>query len=207
MMRKADENAHHEIKDAKEIAAKRAEELIKKAEEARDSREKDSEAAQPSAEEYQQLKKQVEELLALKDRWMRQAADYENAKKRLQKEKDDFVKFANQNLISGLLPILRDLDRVMRHGEKQNQQKDPVVVGVELVIKQFEKFLETNGVKRIESVGKTFDPHIHEAVNYVPSDKPAETVIEEAEPGYFYHDRLIKPAKVVVSSGPDANKT
>jgi len=188
MMKKADENTHHEIKDAKELAAKRAEEMIKN-------------------EEHQQLKKQVEELLVLKDRWIRQAADYENAKKRLQKEKDDFVKFANENLIGRLLPILRDLDRVVRHGEKKNQQSDPVIVGAELVLKQFEKFLETNGVKRIESVGKTFDPHIHEAVNYIPSDTPEETVIEEAEPGYFYHDRLIKPAKVVVSSGPADNKT
>ena len=78
------------------------------------------------------------------------------------------------------------------------------MAGVELVIKQFEKLLETNGVKRIESVGKIFDPHVHEAVNHVPSDKPAETVLEETEPGYFYHDRLIKPAKVVVSAGPAA---
>lgn len=192
----------HEIKNAKDLAAKRAEEMIKKAEGSHESHSKDSETIKPSTEEYQQLKKQVEELLALKDRWLRQAADYENAKKRLQKERDDFIKFANENLISGMLPILRDLDRVVHHGQKQNQQKDPVMAGIELVIKQFEKFLEASGVKRIESVGKIFDPHLHEAVNHIASDKPAETVLEEAEPGYFYHDRLLKPAKVVVSSGP-----
>ena len=198
---------NNEIKNAKELAAARAEEMIKKAEGSHESHGKDSEAVKPSTEEHQQLKKQVEELLALKDRWLRQAADYANAKKRLQKERDDFMKFANENVIGGVLLILRDLDRVVHHGQKQNQQKDPVVAGVELVIKQFEKFLETSGVKRIESVGKTFDPHIHEAVNHISSDQAAETVLEEVEPGYFYHDRLLKPAKVVVSSGPAAAKT
>lgn len=201
-------SSHHEIKDAKEMAAKRAEELLKRAEEEshkdgkHGSKDADAGSEIPMPEEHQRLKKQVEELLQLKDRWIRQAADFENAKKRLQKEKDDFVKFANTNLISGMLPILRDLDRVVHHGQRQNQNKDPLVVGVELVIKQLEKFFESNGVKRIESLGKTFDPHVHEAVNHLASDQPAEVIIEETEPGYLYHDRLIKSAKVVVSSGP-----
>lgn len=199
---------HHEIKDAKEMAAKRAEELLKRAgeESHRDrkdvSKKADAESDAAAPEEHERLKKQVEELLQLKDRWIRQAADFENAKKRLQKEKDDFIKFANINLINGMLPILRDLDRVVHHGQRQNQDKDPLVSGVELVIKQLEKFFESNGVKRIESLGKTFDPHVHEAVNHIASDQPAEIIIEETEPGYLYHDRLIKSAKVVVSSGP-----
>lgn len=201
---------HHEIKDAKEMAAKRAEELLKRAEEESRGDRKDvskqtgAGSGIPMPEEHQKLKEQVEELLQLKDRWIRQAADFENAKKRLQREKDDFVKFANINLISGMLPILRDLDRVVHHGQRQDQDKDkdPLVAGVELVIKQLEKFLESSGVKRVESLGKTFDPHVHEAVNHIASDQPAEIIIEETEPGYLYHDRLIKPAKVVVSSGP-----
>ena len=206
-------DAHHEIKDAKELAAKRAEELLKRVQAESEASQKDTsegtgtDGGVQTPEEYQKLKKQVEELLQLKDRWIRQAADFENAKKRLQKEKDDFVKFANTNLISGLLPILRDLDRVVHHGQRQNQDKDPLVAGVELVIKQLEKFLESNGVKRIESLGKTFDPHVHEAVNHIASDQPAETIIEETEPGYLYHDRLIKSAKVVVSSGPPSGQS
>lgn len=161
-----------------------------------------SPSEKPSGDEHEKLKQQLEELLRHKDRWLRQAADFENAKKRIQKEKDDFAKFANAGLISGFIPILRNLDRAVHHGQKQNQSNDPLVVGVELVLKQFEKFLGANGVKRIESVGKVFDPYLHEAVNHIPSDNPAGTVIEETEPGYLMYDRLIIPAKVVVSSGP-----
>jgi molecular chaperone GrpE len=76
------------------------------------------------------------------------------------------------------------------------------VEGVELVIKQIGRVLEAHGVKRVETVGKMFDPHVHEAVAHINSDRPEETIIEETEPGFLLHDRLIHPAKVIVSKGP-----
>lgn len=211
MFEKSRENKGHkpsggEIKDAREMAARRAEELLKKvsAEESNkpDAAAPSSEKAGISKADYEQMAAQLREWMEIKDRLLRQAAEFENAKKRLQREKEEFLKFAHQRFVSELLPILRGLDRVIHHGAAPNGVKDPLVEGVELVIKQIGRVLEAHGVKRVETVGKMFDPHVHEAVAHINSDRPEETIIEETEPGFLLHDRLIHPAKVIVSKGP-----
>ena len=201
------------IKDARQIAALRAEALLKKAEGASSpgdapKPEQDGDSIRVPRGEYEQLKNQLKDWEALRDRLLRQAADFENAKKRLEREKSHAIQFAGETLIRALLPVIQNLDRVVHHSQKHEQVKNnPLVRGVELVLRQFHQVLEPCGVKRIEAVGKMFDPHLHEAVAHVDSDKPPGTVIEEVSPGYLLEAKLLQPAKVVVAreaKAPDA---
>ena len=140
------------------------------------------------------------------DRWVRAAAEFENVKKRLEKEKNDTYKFANEQLIKELLPVLDNLERAVDHGSG-GQEVKAVIDGVEMTLKVFRIVLEKFGVTPVEALGREFDPNLHEAV-LVQEDArhPGGTVLNQMQKGYLLHSRLIRPAMVVVSKKSEGSE-
>jgi molecular chaperone GrpE len=161
----------------------------------------------PSLEKLQaQLEEKTRESSEYFDKWLRLRAEMENFKKRMQKEKADHLKFGCEDMIRALLPILDNLHRAIDHG-KNGQDQSPLLAGVEMIYKEFLNTLERFGVKPIQAEGEVFDPEKHEAISHEESDLEANRVVGAVQKGYFYHDRLLRPAKVIVSKGrPQAQK-
>ena len=136
-----------------------------------------------------------------RDLALRSQADFENYKKRAAREKEDAVKYANTSLLQRLVSILDNFELGLAAAKTEGTQS-PIYSGMVLVQKQLNDFLEENGLQAIEAEGKKFDPNLHEAISHEPSDAPEETVIRQARRGYRLKDRLLRPARVVVSSGP-----
>jgi molecular chaperone GrpE len=138
-----------------------------------------------------------------RDRWMRACADLENYKKRATQEKSRAMKYRHDELLRDLLPILDNLERALSHSEGTGRP-DPLTEGVRLIVTMLKDLMAKYGVQEIKALDEPFDPHLHEAVSRGPSmgTKP-NTVIQELEKGYTYQDRLLRPAKVVVSSEAD----
>jgi molecular chaperone GrpE len=135
-----------------------------------------------------------------RDRWVRAVADLENYKKRTVQEKSRLLKYRNEELLRDLLPVLDNMERAMAHCD-QESRSDPLVEGVCLVAGMLREALKKHGINEIEALGKPFDPHFHEAVaQRRDPGKAANKVVEELEKGYMYEDRLLRPAKVVVST-------
>src|SRR5919109_3047932 len=133
------------------------------------------------------------------DRFLRQAAELDNFKKRTAREKDEAIRFASEALIRDILPIIDNLERAVAHASGGGNGK-PLVEGVEMVLKGLFDVLSKHGVMQISSVGQPFDPHKHEAMAQVESDHhEPNTVIEEHHKGYVLRDRLLRPALVTVS--------
>lgn len=132
------------------------------------------------------------------DKWIRLLAEFENFKKRMQKEKGDLIKFGNENLLKALLPVLDNLERAIEHA-RAFKENSSLLEGVELVQKQFLTVLEKFGVSLVPSEGEAFDPEKHEAVSMQESEGEPNRVVATVGNGYFYQDRLLRPAKVVVS--------
>jgi len=134
----------------------------------------------------------------LRDRYMRTLADYENYRKRADREKQDFFKYAMAGVLKDLLPILDNFDRALEHAE----EGDDFHKGVALIYKQLFDVLQKHGVRVIEESGGHFDPNIHEAVvTEENADVPSHTVLAILQKGYFLHDRLLRPALVKVATG------
>ncbi|NQT32603.1 MAG: nucleotide exchange factor GrpE [Candidatus Omnitrophica bacterium] len=145
------------------------------------------------------MKKKADERDEYHDKWMKVHAEYENTRKRLEKEKTSQMKFANEGIISDLVPIMDNFDMALGAMEKA-EDKMAVMDGIKLVQKEFHKRLEENGVKRIETEGKMFDPNIHEAVAADETDEyPDGEILEEVRSGYMLNDRLLRPAQVRVA--------
>ena len=151
--------------------------------------------------EYESTLARLKELEGLKEQLLRSAADFDNAKKRLAKEREEFVKFGQENLIRELLPILDNFDRALFHAD-ESANLAGVVKGIQMVLKKLQDTLQGEGLKRVPAVGEKFDPHLHEAVGYVHEDGPEDVIVEELEAGYKLHDRLLRPAKVRVRMSP-----
>ena len=157
--------------------------------------------------EIEELKKRVEEkekeAKEHYDRLLRVAADLENYKKRAAKEKEEWVKFANEDLIKAILPFIDNLERAVNHAEKV-KDTGMMIEGARLTVQQLLQTLGKFGVSPIESVGKPFDPAMHEAMFIVETDKhEPNQVVEELQKGYLLYDRLLRPATVSVSKPPD----
>ena len=141
-----------------------------------------------------------EELLKQKDTFLREKAELENFKKRLTKEKEDFVQFANERLLKELVQIEDNLERAM---EAPNATLESLKEGVDMIQKQFGTFLKNQKVEAIEALEKTFDPNLHEVLNQQESDEHEEnTVIQEYSKGYTLNRRILRSAKVVISKKP-----
>jgi len=135
-----------------------------------------------------------------KDLLLRKAAEFENYKRRTEADALNITKYAAEHIILQLLPILDDLSRSLKNG-KEKLEADPFYKGVELIYSKFMKVLEAQGVKVMETVGKEFNVDYHDALMQVPkADVPPHTIIEEVEKGYLLHDKVLRHAKVIVSS-------
>jgi molecular chaperone GrpE len=137
-----------------------------------------------------------------RDLALRSQADFENYKKRSAREKDDAIKYANSSLLERLLPIVDNFELGLAAARGEGEAS-PIFSGMSLVFKQLNDFLAENGLQPIDAVGEKFDPNLHEAIAHEPSDKvPENSIIHQTRRGYRYKDRLLRPASVVVSSGP-----
>ncbi|SDL77454.1 molecular chaperone GrpE [Geoalkalibacter ferrihydriticus] len=137
------------------------------------------------------------------DLYLRMAADLDNFRKRAQREREDLAKFANEKILREILPVMDNLERAVGHARQEGGDNQGLFEGVEMTLNQFGKVLEKFGVAPIESVGKAFDPARHEAMGQVESaEHPANTVAQELQKGYVLHERLLRPALVMVTKTP-----
>jgi len=141
------------------------------------------------------------------DRLLRLAAEFENYKKRSAREMNDFRKFANESFVKAMLPMVDSLDRAIESSSNEKHADSSVVEGVNMTLREILKVFEQYGIKPFESLGKTFDPSLHQAVMQEDDEAyPENTVSKELQKGYMIHDRLLRPAMVVVSKkkvGPE----
>jgi molecular chaperone GrpE len=159
--------------------------------------------SQEKEKEIEELKKMLEakekELKEHHDRLLRLAADFENYKKRAARDKEDWTKFANEDLIRAILPFIDNLERAVNHAEKV-VDTGVLIEGVRLTLQQILQTLNKFGLSSFQSVGKPFDPTVHEAMLVVETDQhEPNQVVEEFQKGYLLNDRLLRPATVSVS--------
>lgn len=140
-----------------------------------------------------------EEIAALKDRLLRTHAEIDNLHKRTQREIADAHKFGVEKFAKALLDVMDNIERAL---EAEEGNETALREGIELTLASWHEMMKRFKIVRIDAVGETFDPHQHEALSQLPSDKPAGTVIAQHVAGYSLHGRLLRPAKVLVSSGP-----
>jgi len=153
-------------------------------------------------EELDALRKQAAKSDEFRDLALRTRAEFENYQKRNQKEREQERKYWYAPLALDLVPVLDNLDRAMA-AAKQAGETGPLVQGVAMVQSQFLEMLKRHGITRIEADGKAFDPNIHQAVMQQPSaDVDAGTILQVLEQGFMNNDRVLRPAKVIVSSKP-----
>ena len=137
------------------------------------------------------------------DRLLRSEADFQNLKKRTEKEKDDTRKFALQELMTGILNVLDHIERgikAYREADKENLDKVEVLKGMELIYKDLRDVLSSHGLCEIECMGKEFDPFYHEALATICSEETDDnTVVKEFQKGYILNDRVIRPSRVKVT--------
>jgi molecular chaperone GrpE len=149
----------------------------------------------------------ADELKAQQDRYLRLAAEFENYKRLAQRDQREYARFANENLLKDLLPIIDNLERAVGFA-KDGHDKGGLMKGVELTLKQFNETLEKYSVKRFASIGERFDPSRHEAVARVDSrHAPEATVLQEHQPGYLLHERILRPSMVTVAAAPSTRES
>ncbi len=183
--------------DQKDLTQTIDEELHLHLEEERREKEKEIDELKKKSEEKEK------EIKEHHDRLLRLAADFENYKKRAAKEKEEWTKFANEDLIRAILPFIDNLERAINHAEKVSDT-GVLIEGVRLTIQQLLQTLSRFGLSTFESVGKPFDPTVHEAMLVVETDKhEPNQVVEEFQKGYLLNDRLLRPATVSVSKPPE----
>jgi len=162
--------------------------------------ESDESAVSSAEDETQDV---AAELAETRDRLLRMTAELENYRKRASRELQQERKYAVLPLVSDLLPLIDNVKRAIEAAEKAGAPA-ALLDGVRLVSQQMESILGRHHVTKIEAEpGQMFDPHIHEAISHLPSQEfPAGTMAAVAAAGYQLHDRVVRPAQVVVSSGP-----
>jgi len=156
--------------------------------------------------EIEELKKRLEEKEKEAkenfDRFLRTAADLENYKKRAAREKEDWMKFANEDLMKSILPFIDNLERAVNHAEKV-VDTGVLTEGIKLTLQQILQTLNRFGLVQFDSVGKPFDPARHEAMLVVETDQhEPDQVVEEFQRGYLFNERLLRPATVSVAKSP-----
>ena len=171
---------------AEEAAESREESLLSEEEE---SGEKDS------AEEGEEVGDDY------KDKYYYLAAEMENMRKRFERERANFVKYGNEKILTGLIEVVDNLDRTLDSlSESKDEKVQNIVVGIEMVRKQFLGVLKQNGLETVETEGKTFDPNFHEAIGQQESkDKKEDEIINVYQKGYVLGGRLLRAAKVVIA--------
>ena len=149
--------------------------------------------------EADKLAEALTEIESLKDKYLRQVAEFDNYRKRTLKEKTELILNGGEKVLSALLPVLDDLDRAMQNIEKSNDV-ETLKEGVTLIIDKLTKILQGQGLQKMDTVGKEFDTDFHEAVALIPAPEEAQKnhVIDCVQPGYMLNEKVIRHAKVVV---------
>ena len=174
-----------------------------------------AESPQPE-DEFTRLRQALEETKRLLEektaeardnlnRYLRAAAELDNLRKRTQREREEYIRFANESLLRELLPVLDNFDRALE-AARAGSEAQGVVAGVELIQRELLKVLEKFGVTPYSALGQPFDPERHEAVQRVfKPDAPDMTVVAETQRGYLLNGRVLRPAMVVVAVPPDSD--
>jgi len=150
--------------------------------------------------ELEELQKKVQEFNQLQDRLLRSAADFDNAKKRLAKDREEYVRYVLEDLILSLLPVLDNFKFALSHISGDDDKTRLMREGFLLIQKQLLQVLLERGLKPVESLGKPFNAHAHESVGHIVNpDQPEGVVLEEVQTGYELNGKLIRPAKVKIS--------
>lgn len=141
----------------------------------------------------------------LQERLLLAQAEFENYRKRSQKEQDQERQYRSLPIVRDLLPVMDNLRRALEASSNSAQSADKLVEGVRMVVQQFEDILGKHSIMPIPAVGQPFNPNLHEALTQAPSaDHPPMTVLMEVERGYQLFERIVRPAKVIVSIAPPA---
>jgi len=173
-----------------------------------DEQDEASEELDPGQDAVAKLQAQVDALTAEKgslyDKLLRGQAEFENYRKRNERERAELYQHGREDVLLQFLPVVDNFERALSSLETSEGDAEALRHGVELIHKQFKDALSKLGLEPVEAVGHTFDPHLHEAVTTEATDKHKEnTVIQEFQRGYKIGDRLLRPAKVKVASSPE----
>jgi len=156
----------------------------------------------PSTDAAAEIQRLVEERDMLQDRLLRRQAEFDNYKKRVERERSEHIQSATAELIRELLGVLDSFDLAIRNAASQGSAGEDMLRGLDLVYKQLLDTLGRFGLKVIEAKGQPFDPNFHQAISTVPShDVPENTVVEEFRRGYTLNGKLLRAAMVAVSAG------
>ena len=143
------------------------------------------------------------QIAELKDQYLRKSAEFENYKKRTEAEKSEYFAYASEKLIAELLPVLDDFERALKSFNEKHDA-DSLKKGVELIRDRLRKVLEKRGLKEMDTKGKDFDVHLHEALMQQPTDEAEPNkILDTVEKGYHLKDKVLRHAKVVVSAKPE----
>ena len=149
--------------------------------------------------EYEELKAKADERDGYFDKYVRAHAEFENARKRIEKDKVEYCKYANEGFLLEFLPILDNLEMAEKH-IKEAKDFAAVREGVDMIQMQIQKFLKDIGVERIKVNGEKFDPHMHDPIEVAESDdKDDGKILAELKPGYRFNGRLLRPASVKIA--------
>ncbi len=160
----------------------------------------------PDSDELTRLREALEEKSreaeANYDRYLRARAELDNAKKRAQRDREEYVRYANESLLREILPVLDNFDRALQAA--RDAEAPGLVAGVELIHRELLRVLEKFGVTSYTAVGQPFDPEKHDAIMRVETaEAPEMTVVEETLRGYLFNGRVLRPAAVVVAVRPE----
>ena len=161
-------------------------------------------AAEEPGEAGLEVAKLMEEVAQIRDSTLRARADFDNTRKRLLREKEEAIRYANGSLIERLLPVFDSFELGLAEARK-HKGAGPIVNGFELVYKQMAEFLKEQGVEPIDAVGQPFDPNQHQAHGQQESDEAEGRVCVQVRKGYKLRERLLRPAMVFVSKGPSTS--
>lgn len=195
---KTQENAeNHKLDEENLVAEDQSTEQTEK-ESAKSEKPKKDKVLKIKESEYNNL---VDEAAENKDKYVRLFAEFENARKRNERERMEFVKYANEQLLVDFLGVYDNLELSLQAAKADGQNMEAHIKGMEMVLSQAQEILKKNDVKVIEAKGKPFDPNGHEVLLQEENDEVDEgTVLEELQKGYSYGDRVIRTVKVKVST-------
>jgi molecular chaperone GrpE len=153
-----------------------------------------------------ELKAVQEEARETYDRLLRLSAEFDNYKKRTSREMRDVVRYANEKILKELLLVVDNLERAIDSANQDNASEDSLIQGIDLTLNEVLKILKRYDVQPVKALGESFDPAFHQAMmQQEVDDTPANMVIQEMQKGYIMHDRLLRPAMVVVSKAKNEN--
>ena len=160
----------------------------------------------PSPDELKELRIKATKSEEYYERLLRQVAETDNLRKRLAKEKQDAIRYANESLIEKLLPTMDSFDMAISAANLSNENTiDSLKKGVEMVHGQLKRALEDTGLKEIDATGEIFNPALHEAISRKETNEAADgTVIEQIRKGYQLNERLVRPASVIVAASTNS---